>query len=54
MVRAIAGTLVNVGRGYWPEMQVAEILKAGDRRLAGPTAPAHGLFLMRVRYDSQK
>jgi tRNA pseudouridine38-40 synthase len=54
MVRAIAGTLVNVGRGYWPEMQVAEILKAGDRRLAGPTAPAHGLFLMRVRYNSQK
>jgi tRNA pseudouridine38-40 synthase len=54
MVRAIAGTLVNVGRGYWPETQVAEILKAESRQLAGPTAPAHGLFLMRVRYDSQK
>jgi tRNA pseudouridine38-40 synthase len=51
MVRAIAGTLINVGRGYWSESQVAEILKAGDRRLAGPTAPAQGLFLIRVSYD---
>jgi tRNA pseudouridine38-40 synthase len=52
MVRAIAGTLMNVGRGYWPETKVAEILQAGDRRLAGPTAPAQGLFLMRVSYDT--
>jgi tRNA pseudouridine38-40 synthase len=50
MVRAIAGTLMNVGRGYWPEQQVAEILQAGDRTLAGPTAPAQGLFLVRVTY----
>jgi tRNA pseudouridine38-40 synthase len=52
MVRAIAGTLMNVGRGYWPEGKVAEILEAGDRREAGPTAPASGLFLMRVSYDA--
>jgi tRNA pseudouridine38-40 synthase len=52
MVRAIAGTLMNVGRGYWPEAEVAEILHAADRTRAGPTAPAHGLFLMRVTYDS--
>jgi len=51
MVRAIAGTLVNVGRGYWPEERVAEVLNAGDRTLAGPTAPPEGLFLMRVSYD---
>ena len=51
MVRAIAGTLMNVGRGYWPESEVAEILKAEDRTRAGPTAPAEGLFLMRVTYD---
>jgi tRNA pseudouridine38-40 synthase len=51
MVRAIAGTLINVGRGYWPERQVAEILQSGDRRRAGPTAPAQGLFLMRVSYE---
>jgi tRNA pseudouridine38-40 synthase len=50
MVRAIAGTLINVGRGYWPESQVAEILNAEDRREAGPTAPPEGLFLMRVTY----
>jgi tRNA pseudouridine38-40 synthase len=51
MVRAIAGTLMNVGRGYWPESEVGEILRAEDRRRAGPTAPAQGLFLMRVTYE---
>jgi tRNA pseudouridine38-40 synthase len=51
MVRAIAGTLMNVGRGYWPESYVAEALAAGDRKLAGPTAPAQGLFLVRVTYE---
>ena len=50
MVRAIAGTLMNVGRGFWPESKVAEILSAKDRAQAGPTAPACGLFLMRVSY----
>jgi len=50
MVRAIAGTLINVGRGYWPEEKVSDILKAEDRTQAGPTAPAQGLFLMRVTY----
>lgn len=51
MVRAITGTLINVGRGYWPETRVAEILEARDRTQAGPTAPAQGLFLMRVSYE---
>ena len=51
MVRAIAGTLMHVGRGFWPETQVADILQAQDRTLAGPTAPAAGLFLIRVNYD---
>lgn len=50
MVRAIAGTLMNVGRGYWSPSQVAAILEDGDRKQAGPTAPASGLFLMRVTY----
>jgi tRNA pseudouridine38-40 synthase len=50
MVRAIAGTLINVGRGYWPVEKVEEILTAEDRKEAGPTAPARGLFLMRVTY----
>jgi tRNA pseudouridine38-40 synthase len=52
MVRAIAGTLINVGRGFWPESQVADILASRDRVQAGPTAPAQGLFLMRVTYDA--
>ena len=51
MVRAIAGTLIEVGRGYWPVAKVAEILAAEDRTQAGPTAPAQGLFLMRVTYE---
>jgi len=51
MVRAIAGTLINVGRGYWPVSKFEEILKAEDRREAGPTAPAKGLFLVRVVYE---
>ncbi len=50
MVRAIAGTLVNVGRGYWPPDRVAEVLNATDRTRGGPTSPPHGLFLVRVEY----
>ena len=42
MVRAIAGTLMNVGRGYWPESQVAEILQAEDRTQAGPDGAGAG------------
>jgi tRNA pseudouridine38-40 synthase len=53
MVRAIAGTLMQVGRGHWPPERVAEILAAGDRRVAGPTAPAAGLFLVRVYYPDE-
>ncbi len=53
MVRAIAGTLMQVGRGAWPEDRVAEVLAAGDRRLAGPTAPPTGLFLLRVTYPDR-
>ncbi len=51
MVRSIAGTLINVGRGFWPEAEVRRILEAQDRDRAGPTAPPQGLFLMRVTYE---
>ncbi len=51
MVRSIAGTLIDVGRGHIPEGRVEEVLSAEDRREAGPTAPPQGLFLMRVTYD---
>jgi tRNA pseudouridine38-40 synthase len=50
MVRAIAGSLVEVGRGRWPAGRLAAILAAADRSQAGPTAPPHGLFLVSVRY----
>jgi tRNA pseudouridine38-40 synthase len=50
MVRAIAGTLYHIGRGYWPESKMQDVLEGQDRREAGPTAPAHGLFMLWVRY----
>ena len=50
MVRAIAGTLVDVGLGRWPASYVAEILKGRDRTRAGRAAPASGLFLKEVKY----
>ncbi|MGE3172945.1 MAG: tRNA pseudouridine(38-40) synthase TruA [Planctomycetota bacterium] len=52
MVRAIAGTLILVGAGRMPPERVGEILAAGDRSQAGPTAPACGLYLARVLYRS--
>jgi len=51
MVRNIAGTLIEVGRGRIAPEDVSGILEARDRRLAGPTAPAKGLCLVRVLYD---
>jgi tRNA pseudouridine38-40 synthase len=50
MVRAIAGTLVDIGLGRWPPAEVGKILSSRDRRRAGRTAPPHGLFLRHVRY----
>ena len=50
MVRNIVGTLVDVGNGRIPEEDVKGILLSGDRSLAGATAPAKGLFLIKVNY----
>jgi tRNA pseudouridine38-40 synthase len=50
MVRNIVGTLVEIGRGRIPVSHMEEILKSCNRRLAGPTAPANGLFLERIVY----
>ena len=53
-VRAMVGTLVEIGRGHWPSERVLEVLESRDRSLAGPTAPARGLCLQWVRYDHQQ
>jgi tRNA pseudouridine38-40 synthase len=50
MVRAIAGTLLEVGKGKLEPDAVATILAARSRGEAGPTAPASGLYLLRVLY----
>ena len=49
-VRIIVGTLVNVGKKIWNEEKVYSILKSKKRQNAGPTAPAHGLYLEKIDY----
>jgi tRNA pseudouridine38-40 synthase len=49
-VRAIVGSLVEVGRGRRDVAWFGEVLRIGDRALAGPVAPAHGLTLERITY----
>jgi tRNA pseudouridine38-40 synthase len=51
MVRAIAGTLIRVGERKWSPADMRAILESGERRRAGSTAPACGLYLVRVEYD---
>lgn len=50
MVRAISGTLYDVGRGRREPAWVAEVLASRDRQKAGMTAPSQGLFLVRITY----
>lgn len=50
MIRNIVGSLILVGEGKWKPIKMKEALKAADRKAAGPTAPAHGLYFVRVDY----
>ena len=49
-IRIIAGTIVKIGDGTWNPEKILTILKGKNRNLAGPTAPADGLYLERVKY----
>jgi len=51
MVRAVVGTLVEIGCGRRAPSSIQELLASGNRADAGPTAPPHGLYLVRVDYD---
>ena len=52
MVRAVVGTLVDVGDGRRDAASLRNILESRERAAAGPTAPAAGLYLVRVDYDA--
>ena len=50
MVRIIAGTLIEAGKGIWEPEHIKDILSAKDRAAAGPTAPACGLMLVKYEF----
>jgi tRNA pseudouridine38-40 synthase len=51
MIRIIAGTLIDIGRGKWQPDEMLRILAARDRAAAGPTFTPEGLCLMWIRYE---
>ena len=50
MVRAIVGTMLDIGKGKTSLDQFREIIESKDRKAAGAAAPAKGLFLMEISY----
>ncbi|MAM19793.1 MAG: tRNA pseudouridine(38-40) synthase TruA [Christiangramia sp.] len=50
MVRAIVGTLVEIGQRKLPVAAMHEIIKSKDRAKAGASVPAHGLYLTKIEY----
>lgn len=53
MVRAVVGTLLDVGTGKITQKEFVSILQSQDRRKAGPNVPAHGLYLQAVKYPAR-
>ena len=53
MVRTIVGTLIKIGRGFWPPEMMKQIVEQQDRSQAGETAPPQGLYLVRVDYRTE-
>ena len=54
MVRIIVGTLVEIGQKKRSALSVAETIGSADRRTAGHTAPAEGLYLKEIYYDAEE
>jgi tRNA pseudouridine38-40 synthase len=54
MCRGIVGTIVQAGLGKFPPADIKAMLAKKDRRVAGMTAPAHGLVLWKVFYEQQR
>jgi len=52
MVRNLVGSLVHVGQGKQPPVWISSLLASRDRRLAAPTFPADGLYLVTVHYPA--
>ena len=52
-VRIIAGTIVKIGEGIWDPSHIKTILSSKDRTVAGPTAPAEGLYLEKIDYPKE-
>jgi tRNA pseudouridine38-40 synthase len=53
MVRAIVGTLLEVGKGKMSEREFIDVISSCDRSNAGKSAPGCGLYLSRVEYPSE-
>jgi tRNA pseudouridine38-40 synthase len=53
MVRAIVGTLLDLGRGKIEMKELRKIIESKDRSAAGPSVPPEGLFLTRVEYPEE-
>ncbi|MGB3142580.1 MAG: tRNA pseudouridine(38-40) synthase TruA [Maribacter sp.] len=53
MVRAVVGTLINVGSGKYEADYVNTILKSKDRAMAGASVPAKGLYLTSIKYPNE-